>query len=207
MSTLYSVGQANQLADALEAAGFTPDQVTQLRSQPDLLRAVWGVLEGFCTITNAPYINCSVDPYVPPGWRINKHVKGDLLRWGRDEILFIPAKDRQPGTPMRIHELCQEFEDRPVVNANALDFLRVNPCLIPDECGKERIFFLGTTFFNSLGRLCVRYLQRTGDDSCHSDVLLLDEAILEVPLVAVYHTATARAPQHQSQLSVGQTSN
>ena len=32
MSTMYSVGQMNQLGDALEAAGFTPDDVTKLRS-------------------------------------------------------------------------------------------------------------------------------------------------------------------------------
>lgn len=36
MSTLYSIGQMNQLGDALEAAGFTPDDVTKLRSSPRL---------------------------------------------------------------------------------------------------------------------------------------------------------------------------
>jgi len=32
MSTMYSIGQMNQLGDALEVAGFTPDDVTELRS-------------------------------------------------------------------------------------------------------------------------------------------------------------------------------
>lgn len=36
MSTLYSVGASNQLADALENAGFSPDDVTKLRQFKNL---------------------------------------------------------------------------------------------------------------------------------------------------------------------------
>lgn len=36
MSTRYSIGQVNQLADALEAAGYTVDDVTKLRSSSRL---------------------------------------------------------------------------------------------------------------------------------------------------------------------------
>ena len=36
MSTLYSIGATNQLADALENAGFTPGDVTKLTQFKDL---------------------------------------------------------------------------------------------------------------------------------------------------------------------------
>lgn len=48
MSTLYSVGQMNQLGDAFETAGFTPDEVTKLRSS-DLSR-IRRLVQGFMVI-------------------------------------------------------------------------------------------------------------------------------------------------------------
>ncbi len=46
MSTKYSIGLTNQLADALEAAGYEPDDVTRMRSNVEALRQFKEVLEG-----------------------------------------------------------------------------------------------------------------------------------------------------------------
>ena len=50
MSTTYSIGQMNQVADALEAAGYTLDDVTKLRSKPDALKEFKSVLGGLAKI-------------------------------------------------------------------------------------------------------------------------------------------------------------
>ena len=46
MSKKYSIGLTNQLADALEAAGYEPDDVTRMRSNVEALRQFKEVLEG-----------------------------------------------------------------------------------------------------------------------------------------------------------------
>lgn len=50
MSTLYSIGQMNQLADALETAGYTPGDVTKMRSNQEALQQFRGVLAGAAEI-------------------------------------------------------------------------------------------------------------------------------------------------------------
>lgn len=49
MSTLYSIGQMNQLGDALEGEGFTPDEVTKLRTS-GVLGNLKNVLNGVAII-------------------------------------------------------------------------------------------------------------------------------------------------------------
>jgi len=46
MSKKYSIGLTNQLADALETAGYEPDDVTRMRSNVEALRQFKEVLEG-----------------------------------------------------------------------------------------------------------------------------------------------------------------
>jgi len=49
MSTLYSIGQMNQVGDGLEAADYSVDEVTKLRN-PDLLMQIKLVLTGVAVI-------------------------------------------------------------------------------------------------------------------------------------------------------------
>lgn len=50
MSTMYSIGAMNQLADALEKAGFTQDEITKLKQFKDL-KGIKAVLNGQAEIT------------------------------------------------------------------------------------------------------------------------------------------------------------
>ncbi|NQV12854.1 MAG: hypothetical protein HQ530_00945, partial [Parcubacteria group bacterium] len=51
MSSQFSVGMMNQLGDSLEAAGYTSEDVTMLRSDVERLRMVKKVLDGEARIT------------------------------------------------------------------------------------------------------------------------------------------------------------
>lgn len=163
MSNLYSVGQMNQLGDALEKVGFTPDEVTKLR-QFDL-GAVRSVLAGYSEIKPIEHvINCDADPFTPSGWTVESHTKGG-------QFVFDPAKiklylspnqqdSEQDSEVIEGNKLRKELANELVLNANVLDYLLKNPQLIPedwkkDEKGNTRfIFFWGTIYRGSSGGLC-----------------------------------------------------
>ena len=50
------------------------------------------------------------------------------------------------------------------MNANILDYLLAHPELIPEEWKGKYIFFWGTIYRLSDGRLCVRYLIWNGSE-------------------------------------------
>lgn len=102
-------------------------------------------------------IDCDANPYVPDGWKVEEHIKGGELRWNPDEVELYLC-DKQKGNVIEGNELCKLLKDKPVLNANVLDYLLANPQLIPEEWKGKAVFFWGTIYRNSDGRLCVRYL-------------------------------------------------
>ena len=81
MSTLYSVGQMNQLGDALEAAGFSPDDVTKLRQYRSLNNLLL-VLNGLAEIVNKTVVESA------------KKTNAYLRRLFPNEIITLGATDR-----------------------------------------------------------------------------------------------------------------
>jgi hypothetical protein len=166
MSTKYSVGQMNQLGDALELAGFTPEDVTQLRNY-SRLGDIKNVVNGLVDITRQQHIiDCDVEPYCPDGWRIlssreqlPSRVRGEFVL-DRKIGLYIPEEQKKVVAGNRVRELLQ---DQPVLPANVLDYLLANPHLIPEEWKGEFIFFWGTIYRDPSGRLVVRCLYWNGD--------------------------------------------
>lgn len=158
MSTLYSVGQMNQLADALEAAGYTPDDVTKLRSKPDALKEFKDVLAGLSEFVITKHlIDCDVDPFVPKGWKVEEHIKGGQFEWDPTKVdLYLSEKQR--GGSIEGNKLRQELRGRSVLNANVLDYLLAHPNLIPEEWKGKYVFFWGTIYRYSAGDSYVRYL-------------------------------------------------
>lgn len=104
-------------------------------------------------------IDCDADPFVPNGWTVEEHQKGGMFKWNKEaqkDALYYSKKQKK-GV-IGGNDLRKELAKQPVLNANVLDFLLANPCLIPKEWKHKGIFFWGTVYRDSGGDLCVRYL-------------------------------------------------
>ena len=126
-------------------------------------------------------INCGAFPFVPDGWRAEWHQwyqesaylkltrEGDDLFLDGKKIAFHLSPNQMGDKSIRGENLRVELAKEPVLNANVLDYLLAHPDLIPDswavdDQGRTRyLFFWGTVYHRSDGRLCVRFLYRCGD--------------------------------------------
>lgn len=157
MSTKFTVGQMNQLGDALEGADFSADDVTKLRNYPEL-KSIKNVLLGRAKIVMVEHvIDCDADPYIPDGWKVEEHIKGGQFTWDSRKVELFLSQKQKKGS-MGGNELRQELKGKPVLNAIVLDYLLAHPELIPEEWKGKYIFFWGTIYRHSDGGLCVRYL-------------------------------------------------
>jgi len=162
MSTLYSVGLMNQTGDAFEAAGFTPDDMTKLRTFPDL-KSIRDVVRGHAKIVRVePIIDCDANPFVPDGWQVEEHIKAGQLAFDPAKISFYLSKVQKKGKVIKGHNLREELKGQPVLNANVLDYLLDNPELIPGDWKGKHVFFWGTIYRHFDGNLRVRYLCWSG---------------------------------------------
>lgn len=164
MSSLYSIGAMNQLADKLEKAGFTSNDVTLLK-QYKKLQDFKDVLHKRAEIKIIKHIiDCDADPYVPDGLKkVEMHQKGGQFEWNPRKIKLYLTNKQQNGKHVSGYFIHKELIDMPVINANVLDYLLANPNLIPDNWKDKYIFFWGTIYRNLGGNLCVRYLKWFGD--------------------------------------------
>ncbi|MFA5359025.1 MAG: hypothetical protein WC310_04390 [Patescibacteria group bacterium] len=163
MSTLYSIGQMNQVADALEAAGYTPDDVTKLRSNADALKQFKFVLGGKSEIVKVKHIvDLDIDPFVPDYWEVVEHIKGGQFTFDPTKVvLYLDEVQKEAGVIVG-NQLREKIKDRSAYNANLLDFYLKNPHLIPKEWKGKTVFFWGTIYRDSDGDLCVRFLKWRG---------------------------------------------
>lgn len=175
MSTLYSVGQMNQLGDAFEVEGFTPDDVTKLK-QFGNLAGIRSVLRGFAKIKpvaeNAarvvtinettiavnlgaapklPFDGAEIESHIGENWVIVEKLADGLYVNGRKVNLYL-SRRQQGGKHLTGYELREEVTGKPVLNANLLDALMDNLHLIPENWKKDDngniryIFFWGTIY-------------------------------------------------------------
>lgn len=169
MSTLYSIGQMNQVGDALENAGFTPAEVEKLRKFGNLA-GIRALINGLAEIQVVKHvIDCDTDPLIPyEGWKVEEHKKGGQFAWDPTKVTLYLSPNQAEGKSIVGNKLRKELEGQPVFNANLLDYLVEHPHLIPeewkvDEKGRTRyIFFWGTVYRRSGGGLCVRCLYWDG---------------------------------------------
>ena len=167
MSALYSIGATNQLADALENAGFTPGDLTKLTQFKDL-DGIKAVLNGKALIIYPEnFIDCDSDPFVFEDWEVEEHKKGGMFKFNPEKISLYLSKQQKKGS-IGGHDLRKDLADKPVMNANVLDYLLAHPKLIPKEWKGKYIFFWGTIYRCSDRRLYVRYLYWDGSECyCH----------------------------------------
>lgn len=161
MST-YSIGQMNQLGDALELAGFTPDEVTKLRNSR-LLPKVRKVILGHAEIVIPEHvIDCDAEPFIPEGWSVKEHRKGSAFKWGPAAVALYLSEGQKNGKVIEGNKLREELANKPILNANVLDYLLANSHLIPEEWKGKAVFFWGTIYRGRGGRLYIRYLSWYG---------------------------------------------
>lgn len=174
-----SVGLAQEIEHALNRNGFQSlDEVKGL-TKGDFLANVRNVQLGHAEIKPIEHaIDLGTDPFLPDGWKVEEHRKGKvakLERKGDDlyldgkKIDFYLSKPQKKRNVIVGDELRKDLAKQPVLNANVLDYLLKNPHLIPEMWKKDEkenthyIFFWGTIYRSSDGRLCVRYLYWVGD--------------------------------------------
>ena len=108
-------------------------------------------------------IDCDDAPFTPNGWTVEEHNKMGQIEWNSEKIELYLSKG-QKNKWIEGNKLRKELEDKPVLNANVLDYLLAHPHLIPDEWKKDKngntryIFFWGTIYRSSGGYLVVRCL-------------------------------------------------
>ncbi len=154
----FSIGQMNQLADALERAGFDAGDVTKL-GQSGHLREIRSLLFGNAEVKPIRHIiDCDLAPQVPYGWKVESHKPGGKLEWNAGNIQLYLSPHQQGENYLEGNKLRKELENKPVLNANVLDYLLDHPSLIPAEWKGKRIYFWGTVYRGSRGGLCVRCL-------------------------------------------------
>ena len=162
MSTM-SIGAMNQLADALENAGFTSEEITKLKQFKELGK-VKDVLSGKALITYPGHlIDCDANPFIPKGLSVEEHKKGGFFKFDLAKISLYLSKKQEKGS-IGGHDLRKKLSGKPVMNANVLDYLLAHPELIPESWKDKAIFFWGTIYRYSDGLLFVRYLYWYGSE-------------------------------------------
>lgn len=153
----YKEGQVHQLMERLEKEGFTAADITRL-GQFKNLPGILAVLHGRSKIVaDEQIIDCDKDPHVPKDWKVEEHIKGGQFKWNLAAIDLYFSETQKKGIIIG-DDFREELKDKPVLNANVLDYLLANPHLIPEEWKGKFIFFWGTIYRDADDNLCVRSL-------------------------------------------------
>ncbi len=160
---MLDVGQANEFKLACRRAGYTNADIKKL-CEGDILAQFLSVLKGHANIVMAKHIiDCDADPYVPDGWEVEEHTKGGQFEFEFQKIILYINNVQQNGHVIVGNKFRENLKGKSVLNANVLDFLLAHPDLIPHGWKDKHVFFWGTIYRGSDGRLYVRCL---GWDDC-----------------------------------------
>jgi hypothetical protein len=102
-------------------------------------------------------IDLDADPFVPDGWKVEEHIKGGQFEFDPVEVLLHLEEEQQNGSIVGT-KLRKKLEKKSRYNANLLEFYLAHPNLIPEEWKGKAVFFWGTIYRHSGGRLYVRCL-------------------------------------------------
>ncbi len=161
---MLDVGQANELKLAFRKANYTNDDIKRL-CEGSVLADVRNVLLGHAEVKTLEHlIDLNADPFVPGGWSVEQHQQGGPFKWDPKAVEFYLSEPQRKEKFIEGNKLRRELENKPVLNANVLDYLLAHPCLIPEEWKKDEkgrlryIFFWGTIYRDSDGGVGVRCL-------------------------------------------------
>ncbi|MDQ3014933.1 MAG: hypothetical protein M3Q73_03650 [bacterium] len=185
-----SVGLAHELEHGMNRNGGWDGELVKLLCEGNNLGKVRDILLGRAQVSVVDHIvNGDADPFLPDGWNVEEHKKQGDMKITRDgDNLFVNGKkiefflsDKQQGNKViEGNKLRKELADKPILNANVLDYLYEHLELIPESWKKDAggntryIFFWGTVYRHSDGDLCVRCLCWCGGAWRWSDYWLDD---------------------------------
>jgi hypothetical protein len=130
-------------------------------------------------------INTDARPFVPDGWKVVEHIKGGKFEWGPSKIILYISDIQKHRSYIEGNKLRKELKGKAVLNANVLDFLLANSYLIPEAWKSKRIFFWGTIYRHTSGRLVVRCLCWEDDDGWYGCFSWLDDDFFDSPPAAL----------------------
>ncbi len=161
----FDVGLASKLKQAVIRNNITDLADIDWLCDGNNLANVRRVRLGHAVITVPEHlIDCDADPFVPKGWKVEEHQKGGAFKWDASQVTLHLDKGQKNGGYVDGNKLRILLAGKPVLNANVLDYMLKNPHLISDDWKKDEkgntryIFFWGTIYRDSDGRLCVPYL-------------------------------------------------
>ena len=154
----FSIDLMHKLAITAARAGAESQDFTDLVQSEELFHRVLAMVRG------NHVINLDAIPLIPKGWSIKPEdqIPGQrrtgLWKWRKEQVkLSLPAY-RGGINWIRDEKFKDNLENKPILNANVLDYLLANPILIPAEWKGAPVFFWGTIYRDSAGSPCVRYL-------------------------------------------------
>ena len=163
-SNEFGVGLMHEIAITASKVGYEPKDLAFFSKDENFMELVLKVLKGTHEIKAIEHaIDCGSDPFIPNGWKIEEHQKGNFIKFDASKVNFYFSRKQKNGS-IEGNKLREELKEKKVLNANVLDYLLKNPQLIPEEWKKDEngntryIFFWGTIYRDSIGNLCVRYL-------------------------------------------------
>lgn len=177
----FKEGQVHQLVEAMEGAGFTPEHLTRLGQDPNLLRRLIGVLCGTHQINVVePRLIC-VDRSVPfdpvaflgKGWSIAEEDERSLALTEVDVAQVTLVTMLKDGESRVVgEEKLRRLKDAGHVrlDAGVFKFLWENQEIIPEEWKRtgngsiQYIYFDGTVLRGPDGGRRVLCLSRYGDE-------------------------------------------
>ncbi|MDE2001222.1 MAG: hypothetical protein KGI60_01480, partial [Patescibacteria group bacterium] len=145
------VDQAGELKAAFRREGpWTNEEIKMLCERKGFLTKVRQALLNLAEIKPVEYlIDCDADPFVPNGWLVEKHQKGGSFKWDAAQVKLYLSNQQRNDKAIEGNKLRRELVDKPVLNANVLDYLLANPHLIPEEWKGKAVFFWGTIYRDS----------------------------------------------------------
>ena len=146
-------GQANALLKKLMAMMGVDDPVEVVRR----INSDEWTLVGPTQSTDS--VDCDVAPFVPEGWTVVENRPCGQIK--PEETDLYVSEGQEKGS-VSGYELQKKLANLPVLNAVMLDWYLAHPELIPEDWKGKYVFFWGTIYRNSDGRLCVRCLHWDG---------------------------------------------
>lgn len=107
-------------------------------------------------------INTDKKPFCPNGWEVVEHRKAGKLEWNPEKVRLHSEPEQEKGY-LNGNTLRERLKDKPVLNANVLDYLLKHTELIPEDWKDKYVYFWGTIYRDSGGHLSVRCLGWSGD--------------------------------------------
>lgn len=155
---MLDVGLANELKLAFRRAGFDNRDVKRLIEEPNTLKDIREVWEGYLAFKPADHIiDCDADPCDMK--RVATHRKMGKWKWNPDEVdFYIPEAQKQATAQKQTetnnkhmgsdgYTVLEALSGKPVMNANVRDYLVAHQRLIPESWRQYRtITFWGTVY-------------------------------------------------------------